>query len=51
MRKSLITPTPKTARPAGEDWLDLEHAVTSEEEGFPVESALGLRDRVLSNST
>lgn len=40
MRKSLITPTPKTARPAGEDWLDLEHAVTSEEEGFPVESAL-----------
>jgi hypothetical protein len=44
MRKSLITPTPKTARPAAEDWLDLEHAaaveVTSEEEGFPVESAL-----------
>jgi hypothetical protein len=55
MRKSLITPTPKTARPAAEDWLDLEHAaaveVTSEEEGFPVESALGLRDRVSSNST
>src|SRR6185295_17934315 len=44
MRKSLITPTPKTARAAAEDWLDLEHAaaveVTSEEEGFPVESAL-----------
>jgi hypothetical protein len=44
MRKSLITLTPKTARPAAEDWLDLEHAaaveVTSEEEGFPVESAL-----------
>lgn len=44
MRKSLITQTPKTARPAAEDWLDLEHAaaveVTSEEEGFPVESAL-----------
>jgi hypothetical protein len=44
MRKSLITPTPNTVRPAAEDWLDLEHAaaveVTSEEEDFPVESAL-----------
>ena len=44
MRKSLITQTPKAPRPAAEDWLDLEHAaaveVTSEEEGFPVESAL-----------
>ena len=44
MRKRLITPTPKTVRPAAEDWLDLEHAaaveVTSEEEGFPLESAL-----------
>ena len=44
MRKRLITPTPKTVRTAAEDWLDLEHAaaveVTSEEEGFPVESAL-----------
>lgn len=44
MRKRLITPTPKTVRPAAEDWLDLEHAaaveVTSEEESFPVESAL-----------
>jgi hypothetical protein len=48
MRKRLITPTPKTVPPASEDWLDLEHAaaveVTSEEEGFPVESALLLGD-------
>ena len=44
MRKQLIPPTPETVRPHGERWLDLERAaaveVTSEEENFPVESAL-----------
>src|ERR1700758_598831 len=46
MRKQLIPPTPETVRPHGEGWLDLERAaaveVTSEEENFPVESALVL---------
>ena len=46
MRKQLIPPTPETGRPHGEGWLDLERAaaveVTSEEEKFPVESALVL---------
>jgi hypothetical protein len=46
MRKQLIPPIPETVRPHGEGWLDLEHAaaveVTSEEENFPVESALVL---------
>lgn len=44
MRKQLIHPTSETVRPHGEIWLDLERAaaveVTSEEENFPVESAL-----------
>ena len=44
MRKQFISPTPETVRPHVEDWLDLERAaaveVTSEEENFPVESAL-----------
>ena len=44
MRKQFIPLTPETARPHGEGWLDLERAavveVTSEEENFPVESAL-----------
>jgi hypothetical protein len=44
MRKRLITPVPRDASPLGEKWLDLDGAgvveVTSEEEGFPVESAL-----------
>jgi hypothetical protein len=44
MRKRFISPTPETVRPASEGWLDLEHEavveVTSEEEGYPVESAL-----------
>jgi hypothetical protein len=44
MRKQLIPPTPETIRPHGEGWLDLERTaaveVTSEEENFPVESAL-----------
>jgi hypothetical protein len=42
MRKRLITPTPKTVP----SWLNLERTavveVTSEEDGFPVESALVL---------
>src|SRR6267378_1714739 len=46
MRKQLIPPTPETGRPHGEGWLDLERAaaveVTSEEQDFPVESALVL---------
>jgi len=48
MRKRLIPPTPETVRPDGEGWLDLERAaaveVTSEEENFPVESALVLEE-------
>ncbi len=48
MRKRLIPPTPETVRPEGEGWLDLERAaaveVTSEEENFPVESALVLEE-------
>jgi hypothetical protein len=43
MRKRFIT-SPQETRPHAEGWLDLDHAavveVTSEEEGFPVESAL-----------
>jgi hypothetical protein len=46
MRKRLITPTPETVRPHGDGWLNLERTaaveVTSEEENFPVESALVL---------
>jgi hypothetical protein len=48
MRKRLIPPTLETVRPEGEGWLDLERAaaveVTSEEENFPVESALVLEE-------
>jgi hypothetical protein len=44
MRKRLITPTPQNASFPSEDWLDLDSAavveVTSEEKGYPVESAL-----------
>lgn len=44
MRKRFIAPTPEAVRPRGEDWLDLNRAavveITSEEEGFPIESAL-----------
>ena len=44
MRKRLITPKPQDAPSPNEDWLDLESAavveVTSEEKGYPVESAL-----------
>lgn len=44
MRKRFISSTPETIRPHGEGWLDLDRAavveVTSEEEDFPIESAL-----------
>jgi hypothetical protein len=44
MRKRLITPIPKAVTPDDEGWLDLDRAavveVTSEEKGYPVESAL-----------
>jgi hypothetical protein len=44
MRKRLITPKPLGASSPSEAWLDLDSAavveVTSEEKGFPVESAL-----------
>jgi hypothetical protein len=44
MRKRLITPRPQESSSPNEDWLDLESAavveVTSEEKGYPVESAL-----------
>jgi hypothetical protein len=55
MRKRLITPTPQDTPAPNEEWLNLESAavveVTSEEKGYPVESALvsgeteGWRDR------
>jgi len=48
MRKRFITSTPEAVRPHGEGWLDVERAavveVTSEEENFPVESALVFRE-------
>jgi len=44
MRKRFIAPTPEAAQPRGEGWLDVNRTavveVTSEEEGFPIESAL-----------
>jgi hypothetical protein len=44
MRKQLITPTPKSARPSDQTWLDVDSKalvqVTSEENGYPIESAL-----------
>jgi hypothetical protein len=44
MRKRLITPIPQAGTPDDEGWLDLDRAavveVTSEEKGYPVESAL-----------
>ena len=44
MRKRLIKPKPQDSSSPNEDWLDLESAavveVTSEEKGYPVESAL-----------
>jgi len=48
MRKRLISPTPERVRPNGEVWLDLERAaaveVSSEEEDYPIESALLSRE-------
>jgi hypothetical protein len=44
MRKRQITSTPENAGPSDQAWLDLENAalveVTSEENGYPIESAL-----------
>jgi hypothetical protein len=44
LRKRLITPIPQDALPLDDGWLDLDDAavveVTSEENGYPVESAL-----------
>jgi len=43
MRKRLITPTAENVRTRGQGWLDVERAaiveVTSEDKGFPIESA------------
>ncbi len=48
MRKRLITPTAERLGTLEQDWLDLERAavveVTSEDEGFPIESAFGSGD-------
>jgi len=44
MRKRQISATPSAAPPSGQDWLDVDRAalveVTSEEDGYPIESAL-----------
>jgi hypothetical protein len=44
MRKRQISPTPLSVPPSGEAWLDVDSAalveVTSEENGYPIESAL-----------
>jgi hypothetical protein len=44
MRKRQISPTPSSAPPSGHVWLDVERValveVTSEENGYPIESAL-----------
>ena len=44
MRKRQISPTPPSVPPSGQAWLDVEHTalveVTSEEDGYPIESAL-----------
>jgi len=44
MRKRQISPTPPSEPPSPSTWLDVEHKalveVTSEENGFPIESAL-----------
>ena len=48
MRKRLISPTPERVRPHDESWIDLDGAamveVTSEEEHYPIESALLSRE-------
>jgi hypothetical protein len=44
MRKRQISPTPPSIPPSGQVWLDMDSAasveVTSEENGYPIESAL-----------
>ena len=44
MRKQPITPTPKSGRSSDQTWLDVDRTalvqVTSEENGYPIESAL-----------
>lgn len=44
MRKRQISPTPPSVPPSGQAWLDVDGAasveVTSEENGYPIESAL-----------
>ena len=44
MRKTIIAPEPHLGQKAREEWLDLENSarveVTSEDPGFPIESAL-----------
>ena len=44
MRKRQISTTPPAAPLSGQDWLDVDRAalveVTSEEDGYPIESAL-----------
>jgi hypothetical protein len=44
MRKRQISPTPPSVPPPGQTWLDVERTasveVTSEENGFPIQSAL-----------
>ena len=44
MRKRQISPSPQSEPPSSSIWLDVEHKavveVTSEESGFPIESAL-----------
>ena len=48
MRKRLISPAPERVRPHDEGWIDVESAavveVTSEEEDYPIESALLSRE-------
>jgi len=48
MRKRLISPSPERVRPQDEGWIDVDRAavveVTSEEEDYPIESALLSRE-------
>ena len=48
MRKRLISPTPERVRPHNKGWIDVDGAavveVTSEEEDYPIESALLSRE-------
>jgi hypothetical protein len=45
MRKSIVTPSPVAATPIRDNWRDLERIarveITSEDEAFPIEHALG----------